>query len=435
MISFLIAALVIYLYALAWLSLHPLALGATDAKKGRPRPIDSVHGSHRRQVRRSASVTTKLLFVLLIPALNEEHVIARTLRSLLRLTGRFLLVVVDDGSDDGTVDAVQPYLANSRVRVIVRPPSESRMGKGAALNAGLAFIRELPVTRMHGSERVIVVVFDADGRVEHNFLEQVAPYFQDPEVGGVQCAVRMHNAGRNLLTLWQQIEFVVWGELFSRAKDRLGSATLGGNGQFVRLAALDALGHRPWRPSLTEDLDLSLRLLVAGWRIRFCDSAAVHQEAIWRIGPLLRQRGRWLQGHFVSWEHLPAVVRSHLPLLTRLDLAAFLLLPAAMLPIGIASVGTAAQFLIDLGYWNLGDVLRWYLLGFATVPLVALALVRRLDRRLPEAIGLAHLYVLYVFVWFAASVIAVCAILAGQRAWVKTSRHAAEAQPVLGRVA
>ena len=86
----------------------------------------------------------------------------------------------------------------------------------------------------------------------------------------------MYNADRNLLTLWQHLEFAIWGKFFCRDKDRLGSATLGGNGQCVRFSALSDLGSEPWHASsLTEDLDLSLRLLKKGWRIRFCSSVAV----------------------------------------------------------------------------------------------------------------------------------------------------------------
>src|SRR5439155_9306443 len=123
-----------------------------------------------------------------------------------------------------------------------------------------------------------------------------------------------------------------------KAKDRIGSATLGGNGQCARLSALATLGPMPWEASLTEDLDLSLRLIMNGWRLRFCPSAAVWQEALPGFRRLVRQRSRWLQGHLVSWGHLPALLHRPLPLHTRLDLLIFLLLPALFVPIGGASV-------------------------------------------------------------------------------------------------
>jgi cellulose synthase/poly-beta-1,6-N-acetylglucosamine synthase-like glycosyltransferase len=365
-----------------------------------------------------------LFFVIVVPALNEAAVIGATLEGLLRLSGRFLILVVDDASDDRTVDAVAPFLADKRVRLLVRATDEARTGKGAVLNAAFDEIDAQKLGQQYGDDRVIVAVVDADGRVDQHLLYAVTPYFADRRTAGVQCAVRMHNASRNILTLWQNVEFIVWGGLFSKAKDVLGSSTLGGNGQFVRLSALATLGRAPWRLSLTEDLDLSLRLIERGWQLRFCDAAAVHQEALPNLPALIRQRTRWLQGHLVSWEHVPRLLRSPLPLRTRVDLVAFLLLPAAMLPIGISTVGSLVQLLADIGHWDPRDMLVWYVLGFATVPLVARALAD--DARSTSFIRLlpaAHAYVLYSAVWFVASVIAFWNIFAGHRAWSKTNRY------------
>jgi 1,2-diacylglycerol 3-beta-glucosyltransferase len=367
-----------------------------------------------------------LFFVFLVPALNEERVIGKTLSSLLALSGQFLILVVDDASDDGTVRAIAPFLEEDRVRLLRRPPEQARRGKGASLNAGYSEIQRLGLAARYGPENVIVVVFDADARVDPAFLQAVAPYFRDPRTAGVQCAIRMYNAGRNLLTSWQHLEFVVWGELFSRAKDRLGSATLGGNGQCTRLSALASLGDEPWRPSLTEDLDLSLRLLVNGWRLRFCPSVAVWQEAVPGLRALVRQRSRWLQGHLAAWHHLPNLLRSRLPLHTRLDLAVFLVLPIVNAPVGLASVGSWGVFWLDLGFWGAPELLTWYLLCFGMVPLTAHAMGRARRERPDRVLVHAHLLMFYSYVWLLASVAAVWNIVLGRRAWVKTSRVATE---------
>jgi 1,2-diacylglycerol 3-beta-glucosyltransferase len=236
-----------------------------------------------------------------------------------------------------------------------------------------------------------VVVFDADGRVDEDFFQAVTPLFADPNTASVQSAVRMHNAERNLLTYWQHFEFVVCGELFSRAKDRLGSATLGGNGQCVRLSALRRLGPAPWRPSLTEDLDLSLRLLMQGYRLRFCPAVAVWQEAVTSLRPLIRQRSRWFQGHLVTWVYLPALWRSPLPWQTRLDLTAFLLLPAAILPIGLTSLSAWALVWLNFGLWNPDDVVKWYILGFGAAPLLGEAWYRVRQQSRPMALVAGHI--------------------------------------------
>jgi 1,2-diacylglycerol 3-beta-glucosyltransferase len=231
-------------------------------------------------------------FVLLVPALNEERVIGETIASLLTVSGRFLLLVINDASDDGTSAAVAPFLTDARVRFLDIPPEQARRGKGHVLNAGYTAVARSELAEPN-PENVVVVVFDADTRVESHFLCAVAPYFRDPTVAGVQSAVRMYNADQKVLTLWQHLEFAVWGKVFCKAKDRLGSMTLGGNGQCVRFSALNGLGEEPWQASsLTEDLDLSLRLLRKGWRLRYCSSVAVWKEAVPRLAPLVRQRSR-----------------------------------------------------------------------------------------------------------------------------------------------
>ena len=245
-----------------------------------------------------------LFFVLLVPCLNEAAVIRATVNRLLDLHGEFLVMVIDDDSDDESASIVERFLPHERLHVLRRSGADARLGKGEALNAAYREIGRLRITDSYPAERIIVCVFDADGRVDEDFLTEIGPYFSDDATVGAQSAVRMYNAGRNLLTRWQDMEFVIWGELFSRAKDRLGSATLGGNGQCVRLSALSALGDQPWRPSLTEDLDLSIRLLLRGGRSGR-PAVAVHQQAIPAFGRLVRQRGRWTQGHLAAWQYLP----------------------------------------------------------------------------------------------------------------------------------
>ena len=377
----------------------------------------------------SAKQSDKLFFVLLIPVLNEERVIARTLTDLLRLSGSFLILVIDDCSDDGTVSEVQRFLGDPRVRLLERNPDEARLGKGAALNAAYSKVQALGLVDQYGAKNVIVVVFDADARVEPHFLEAVAPYFEDERVAGVQSAVRMYNLGRNLLTRGQHLEFVTWGEVFSRAKDRLGSATLGGNGQCARLAALAELGSEPWRPSLTEDFDLSVRLLLRGWRLRFCPSVAVWQEAIPHLRGLVRQRSRWLQGHFSCWHYLPDVVSSRMPLVARSDLVVALLLPSVFLPVGLTSLFSWGLFWLELGRWEPLALGIWYCLGFGWAPLAALGWQRAQGGSWLPLLAQGHLYIFYSFVWFLAGIVTFWNVLLGRRAWEKTSR--AEAQPAV----
>lgn len=365
----------------------------------------------------------RLRFIVLIPALNEEDVIGLTLSSVLASVGDYHIIVIDDASTDGTVDAVAPFLADDRVHLLTQPIELARRGKGAALNAGYAHLRRLGLDEPTAAGDLIVTVFDSDARVAPDFFERVSPYFEQANVAGVQSAVRMYNARAGLLSFWQHVEFAMWGAVFCRGKNALGTATLGGNGQCVRLSALDSMGTEPWQSSaLTEDLDLSLRLLLNGWEMRFCPSVAVEQEAVTNLRRLVRQRARWMQGHFVCWQYLPRLLSSRLRWLSKVDLCVYLLMPVVFLPIGIVSLASWIQFGLHYGRWSGQAILTWYLLGFGIAPLAAVAFYRTERTSLARSIGHAHLFIFYSLVWFLATAVAFWNVVAGRRGWTKTSR-------------
>src|SRR5262249_16130992 len=141
-----------------------------------------------------------LLFIFMVPALNEEAVIGDTLTTLLALDGNLRVLILDDASDDRTAEIVHSFQTDPRVLILSRKRPNARIGKGAGLNAGVREIERVGLTAAYGPENVIITVFDADARVERDFLSGVTPYFDDPKVVGVQAAVRMFNNGTNLLT-------------------------------------------------------------------------------------------------------------------------------------------------------------------------------------------------------------------------------------------
>ena len=375
-----------------------------------------------------------LFFVFLVPCLNEELVIGRSLERLLAIPGRnYQVVVIDDGSDDATPELVRG-LDDPRVRLFRREPPEARQGKGEALNA--AFRDVCAWAERHGRDprEVVVVVVDADGRLEPDALFEVAPYFHDPRTGAVQVGVRMYNAGESLLARMQDFEFVTFTEVFQRARERVGSVGLGGNGQFTRLAALKDLGEAPWTDCLTEDLDLGVRLLVAGWSNHFCPTTWVSQQAVTSLRRLLRQRARWFQGHLQCLGRVPLVLGSRLPAAAAGDLVYHLLSPLLVLATSLAM----AVFLFALvalvadapqGAWHAlthpdaALLALLYAVSFGLAPCYGFAYWLR-DRRtsLPRAIGLAHLFHVYAYLWFAAGWMALGRAARRRRSWAKTAR-------------
>lgn len=381
----------------------------------------------------------RLFFVFLIPCLNEATVIWASIARLLAIPDQeFAVVVVDDASNDGT-GAIVAEMSDPRVHVVRRSLPDARKGKGAALNAAVRALRDGPLLHGRDPHHVIVVVVDADGRLEAHALDHVTPFFDDPDVGAVQIGVRINNRFSSVLARMQDMEFVIYTDIFQRGRRHLGSVGLGGNGQFMRLAALISLGERPWSDSLTEDLDLGVRLIAHGWRNEFCDSAAVHQQGVVTLGRLVRQRTRWFQGHLQSWNLIPLVLRE-VPRRARLDVLYHLSSPLLLL---ISSLLTGAFALTAIvavaGAFTGQQVLGpWFLLTYALAAGPAIVAGAVYWLRGPRAgltrlgsVGLAHVYVLYSLIWYAAGWWAIWRVARGQHGWAKTARTSETVQTTL----
>jgi 1,2-diacylglycerol 3-beta-glucosyltransferase len=375
-----------------------------------------------------------LLFVVMIPCLNEELVLDRSLERLAAIPNdNVAVLVIDDGSEDGTADIVRRH-AGDRVWLLSRRAPDARKGKGEALNAAYRHLLASNLLAGRRPEDVVVAILDADGRIEPNAFVQVAPYFRDPRVGAVQIGVRMYNATESLLARMQDLEFVTFTEIFQRGRQRLGSVGLGGNGQFARLSALAALGPAPWTTCLTEDLDLGLRLWASGFTNAYCPSTHVNQQAVTSVRRLVRQRSRWFQGHLQCWRRIPMVLRSDRPLLTRADLAQHLLSPLLLLLMTFPTLLFAAALAIavvaapeQLGHALIAHngmwLAIWYLLAFGLAPAYAYVYwLRTPDVSFLRALGHAHLFTLYSYQWLFAGWWAVYNVARRRQGWAKTAR-------------
>jgi 1,2-diacylglycerol 3-beta-glucosyltransferase len=378
----------------------------------------------------------RLFFVFVLPCLNEELVIERSLERLLSLGGgEFAVLVVDDASADNTASIAERF-EGERVWLLRRRLPDAQKGKGEALNAAYRHLlceRKLPVP----PHETVVCVLDADGRLEDNALVEVAPYFRDPQAGAVQIGVRMYNASEGLLPRLQDFEFVTFTEIFQRARQQMGSVGLGGNGQFTRLSALADLGDAPWTDCLTEDLELGVRLRLAGWTNHYSPRTHVSQQAVTKMRPLIRQRSRWFQGHLQCWRQIGPVLRSRLPTKATFDLVFHLTSPALVLLLtppmiafiaGLAALGVAAAIGTSLHAITTGGgrvLVVWYVLSFGLAPFYGFSYwLQARDKSLVRSIGLAHVFSVYSYLWLFAGWRAVVRLITGRRGWAKTARTA-----------
>jgi cellulose synthase/poly-beta-1,6-N-acetylglucosamine synthase-like glycosyltransferase len=215
----------------------------------------------------------------------------------------------------------------ARLHVLRRALPNARRGKGEALNDAYAYLERWTRGAGRDPRRVVVGVLDGDGRGSANLLTEVADAMADPRIGAVQARVRMTNRDR-LLGLVQDLEFGSVADASQSLRARLGSVGLAGNGQFTRLSALRAVGPVPWSDCLVEDMELGLRMHLAGIGIGYACRASISQQAVVDVPRLLRQRTRWAQGNLQCIRFLPTLsasprIRSH----TFLELAYYLLSP------------------------------------------------------------------------------------------------------------
>jgi cellulose synthase/poly-beta-1,6-N-acetylglucosamine synthase-like glycosyltransferase/peptidoglycan/xylan/chitin deacetylase (PgdA/CDA1 family) len=230
----------------------------------------------------------------LVPAYNEAVGIERAVRSLVASDYPDLeIVVIDDGSTDGTGDIVEA-LGLPGVRVV----RQANGGKAAALRTG---------TRLASHD--ILVMLDGDTVFESDTIGMIVQPLRDPEVGAVSGNTKVGNR-RGLLGRWQHLEYVSGFNLDRRLLDLLRCITTvpGAAGAFRR-QALEAAGGLS-TDTLAEDTDITMAVLRAGYQVVHEERARAWTEAPSSVNDLWRQRYRWGYGTLQCiWKHRAAVVQ------------------------------------------------------------------------------------------------------------------------------
>jgi poly-beta-1,6-N-acetyl-D-glucosamine synthase len=232
----------------------------------------------------------------LIPAYNEEAVIATSVSAALASDyPEVEVIVLDDGSTDGTADAARAA-GGDRVRVL---RDEVNRGKAEQLNTGFARARH-----------ELVVVTDADTHMHPLAIRHLVARIDDsPLIAAVAGAPHVTNRNR-LICAMQVLEAASIIGLIRRTQSLTGrvGVVAGVLGLFRRERVLQAGGYDG--TMATEDIDLTWRLLLDGWQTAYEPRALVGMEVPATVGALWSQRKRWARGQGeVMHRHLVPIMR------------------------------------------------------------------------------------------------------------------------------
>lgn len=217
----------------------------------------------------------------IIPAFNEDQVIGSTIRSILASHYQNLIIyVVDDGSTDDTLGVARRFARNPRVKILTKLNG----GKHSALNLALGQIK----TR-------IFISMDADTQVLPDTIGNLVRYFQNPKVAAVGGNIKVGNR-RSFLGIMQSIEYTLSLNLERNAYSLFNSILVvpGALGAW-RTSAVRRVGGYSAK-TLTEDAELTLRILKRGYKIYYEKHALAYTETPQTHSQLIRQRFRWYFG-------------------------------------------------------------------------------------------------------------------------------------------
>jgi len=402
----------------------------------------------RRQKRAvSTAQESDYLWVYVVPALNEEMVIADSVARLEEVQATHkIILAINDGSEDRTGEILAelqqrvPYL-----QVLTRVMPNARKGKGAGLDNAYHYINDTvlqkPEYRHWPAHKVIVGIVDADGRIEADAPTKIASVFNNRKVGGVQSLVRIYNRHKPI-TWAQDVEFAVTANVLQLGRSSWGTANMGGNGQYMRMSALDELVTTtkmpegiecgPWRDRLTEDQDIGVRMVQTGhWYGTQTVLTSVHQQGLTNAKKLFRQRVRWAQGAWQCTDLLPGTPRFRKSRIAALDHVLYLLIPVLRQVEGLGFVIFTLTLLhYGVPVMSIFPALTMFLIVMFAPAFVALLITRKPGpTRVPRAIASLIPYSIYTWLLWSASLVALCRQLRGARTWAKTDREAIDQHP------
>lgn len=269
-----------------------------------------------------------------IPTFNEKKLVERILNACLQLDyprERLEIIVVDD-STDSTTDVLRQYETQypGLIRVIHRP---KRQGfKAGALQEAL---------KRTNSE--FIALFDADHVPRRDFLLKALPHFQRKKTAFVQGLWYNQKGPKSSVARISGLAVETHFRIDYFARLKAGSFPLiFGTAGVIRRSALESIGG--WHSdTLTEDVDLTIRLYLAGWRGAYTTHARSAIEMPNTLAAFKRQQHRWAQGHVqclmkYGWSIITSKRMTVRQKLGCLMFLAYYLIPGLFLITGFAGV-------------------------------------------------------------------------------------------------
>jgi 1,2-diacylglycerol 3-beta-glucosyltransferase len=347
-----------------------------------------------------------------VAARDEEAVVPRLVERLTALrypADRLSTWVIDDGSLDQTPALLDALAEHQPTLNVIHRPRDAGGGKSGALNTALAQLK---------GEWLLVL--DADAQLQDDLLERLVPYALNGGWSAVQLRKAVVDADRNWLTRSQAMEMALDAVIQTGRLTGGGVVELRGNGQLIKRSMLEASGGFN-EDTVTDDLDLSFRLLTHGALVGILWDPPVQEEAVPGLLALWKQRQRWAEGGLQRFfDYWPTLTSSQLSVRQRWDLACFFLLQYGLPVVSFADLSTSVLTRTPPTYWPLSIV------AFSVSALAYLRGCRGVNQGPPiPSPGLWNLLVAITYLghWFVVIpwVTLKMAVLPKRLVWAKTS--------------